>query len=91
MAWEFEQVVNLGTPKALTPPAGARVAVVQAADAPVRYNLTGDNPSATKGQVLAADGDPVTITDPAAIKAARFIAESGTPTLEVHYRLSDAP
>lgn len=79
----FEQIDASSGVKTLTVPAGANKAIVQAETANVRLRLDGTNPTSSVGEILVANatrelhGDELT--------AAKFIAASGAPKINVHY------
>lgn len=82
---------NLATAVGLTFPSNKDVhfAKVQAAIAPVRYQLTGDDPTNILGHRVVNDNEPTVITIDDGLADAKFILESGSPTLEVTYYGSD--
>jgi uncharacterized protein YfaP (DUF2135 family) len=84
----FQQVTaaQLASAIALTLPVGTERAEIQAETANVRYRLDGTNPTAAIGAIVVAGAhQPRVITIEGGLKAAKFILESGSPLLNVHY------
>jgi hypothetical protein len=79
----YQQITDLSSAVALTVPVGARIALVQAESADVRFRDDGTNPSATVGMTLKA-GDPPFVYD-GDLSKVKFILVSGTPKLNVSY------
>ena len=80
----FEQVSMSGsTVYSLTLPAGTRKAIVNAEVANVRLRMDGTDPTAGVGEIIAFGSSRELRDDELA--AARFIAVSGSPKLNVHY------
>jgi hypothetical protein len=87
----FEQISLSGsTIFTLTVPAGASKAVMQADTQNVRMRLDGTDPTASVGEVLVALASPRELFG-SELTAAKFIATTGSPKLNVHYYGSDAP
>jgi hypothetical protein len=75
--------VDATTAEALTVPAAATVALVTAGANAIRYRLDGNDPTASVGHYVAANGNlEVFIND---LKAVRFISTTGTSVLFVTY------
>ncbi len=79
----FEQIDASSGVKTLTVPTGANKAIVQAETANVRLRLDGTNPTSSVGEILVANATRELKDDELA--AARFIAASGAPKINVHY------
>lgn len=80
----FEQISMSGsTVYSLTLPAGARKAIVNAEVANVRLRMDGTDPTASVGEIIASGSSRELRDDE--LSAARFIAVSGSPKLNVHY------
>jgi hypothetical protein len=73
---------TISTVVSLTPPSGASIATVQALSAPIRWWDDGSVPTVSQGFRLGAELY-MEVTDD--LKAIKFVAESGTPTLNVTY------
>jgi hypothetical protein len=81
----YEQISLSGsTIYTLTIPTGARKAIVQAETANVRMRLDGTNPAAGVGEIIIAAGASRELHDDE-LAAAKFIAATGSPKLNVHY------
>lgn len=78
----YQQLTPLATSTALTPPAGATIAFISVETAGVRYRDDGTAPTATVGMPIAA-GQQLTYSGN--LTAVRFIAQSGTPVMDVSY------
>ena len=79
----YQQVSSgLGSPVPLTVPPGAKVAYVEVGAAAVRWRDDGVAPTATVGMPVAA-GDALVYN--AGLTAIRFIAQGGSPVLDVSY------
>lgn len=78
----YEQITSLSTVRQLTPPNGARVALIIAEGAPVEWRDDGQNPTASVGMPLLANTPFPYNGD---LSAIRFIAQSGSPILNVSY------
>ena len=72
----FEQITSLGTVKGLTPPSGARLALVQTTDQNVRWRDDGTNPTASVGVQLEAGKDFLYTGD---LNAIKFLQEAASP------------
>ncbi len=79
----FEQIDASSGVKTLTVPTGANKAIVQAETANVRLRLDGTNPTSSVGEILVANATRELKDDELA--AARFIAVTGSPKINVHY------
>lgn len=78
----YQQLTALTASTALTVPAGARLALIQADGADLRWRDDGVDPTATVGMILRMDSELVYNGDLAAL---RVIAISGSPILNVCY------
>lgn len=78
----FEQITSLGTAAGLTPPAGAKFALVQSEAQNVRMRGDGTNPTASVGIILVANAAPLVISN---LAAAKFIEVTGSAKLNVEY------
>lgn len=78
----FQQVTALNTAKALTVPAGATFAHIQAESKDVRWRDDGTNPTAALGTLLYAGQDMLYVGD---VNKIRFIETAASATLNVHY------
>lgn len=83
--------VQLGSAIGLTIPAGADRCIVQAEGAPVRYRLDGTSPTAAIGMRLLQTDSPREFVLEVGMETVKFIAESGSPLLNVTYFGSSAP
>ena len=81
----FQQIPSLLNVQALTVPAAAVFCTVQAAGQAVRFRMDGTDPTFNTGQRLTVGPDMVRIDGPLDMRAARFIQEAASATLEVHY------
>lgn len=83
----FQQIDSaaLAAAVALTVPAGTERAWLQAETANVRFRLDGSDPTASVGMLVIASQAPIEISSAAGLKAAKFIAASGSPKLNVTY------
>lgn len=79
----FQQITALGAVVALTPPAGATIAVVVAETSSVRWRDDGVAPTASVGMLLAA-GTYLTFTD-TNLAAVQFIQTAAGAVLDVAY------
>ena len=78
-----ETITGLSSAKSLTPPADAIYAWLQAQGKDVRLRDSGENPTASVGMLLTADGPPVFYSgDLAAVK---LIEVSASATVFVSY------
>lgn len=79
----YQQIDAATGVKTLTVPGGANKAIVQAETANLRLRLDGTDPTSSIGEIIVANatrelhGDELT--------AAKFIAVSGSPKINVHY------
>jgi hypothetical protein len=78
----YQQITSLGSAVGLTVPTGATFAVISAETAAVRYRDDGTSPTATIGMPIPAG---TTITYSGSLTAIKFIAESGSPVLDISY------
>lgn len=78
----YEQIASLAAAAALTVPAGAVYAMIEAETNDVRWRDDGTNPTATVGMKLLADSTIFYTGDLAAI---RFIETTATAKLNVAY------
>ncbi len=78
----FEEITSLSSAQGLTPPSGARIALIQAADQPVRWRDDATDPTALVGMQLAAGKDFFYVGDLSAIK---FIEGAASAKLSVSY------
>lgn len=78
----YEQITSLGTAQALSVPAGANLALIQAQGQAVRYRDDGVGPTATVGMPIAAAGSLSYNGDLAAL---RFIEQAAGAVLNVLY------
>lgn len=78
----YQQITDLSAAVALTVPAGATMAVIEAEAADVRYRDDGTNPTATIGMPLAQGGYLPYSANLAAIK---FIQQASGAVLNVSY------
>jgi hypothetical protein len=77
---------NLATAIAPTIPAGTREIHMQADTQNIRYTLDGTTPTATNGMILVAGAhQPQVIRLSQSLHAIKFILESGSPNLNLHY------
>lgn len=74
--------LTVATATNLTPPAGATIAQISVETAGVRYRDDGIAPTATVGMPVAA-GTSFQYAGP--LTAIQFIAQSGSPTIDVLY------
>jgi hypothetical protein len=81
----FQQIAVLSSAQALTVPAGARAADVQAEGQVVRYRLDGTSPTTAIGQRLIVTDKPTRITLEGGLLNAKFIEETAGAKLNVHY------
>lgn len=79
----YERITSLSAAAALTVPAGARYAWVQAETQNVRWRDDGTNPTSTQGMLLSKDSDGFWYTSHLA--AVRFIEVSPSAVLNVSY------
>jgi hypothetical protein len=78
----YQQITSLTTAEGLTVPSGATFAVISAETANVRYRDDGTLPTASAGMPIVAG---TTITYSGSLTAIKFIAESGSPVLDISY------
>lgn len=78
----YQQTTGVSAATGITPPAGARVCVVQPEAQAVRYRLDGTNPTASVGMNLAI-GTPLVLTTGGMIATAKFIPVTGTAILNI--------
>lgn len=78
----FQQLTGMSSATALTVPAGARIAVLDAEAQNVRWRDDGTAPTATVGMRIIADSEAVYSGNLAAIQ---FIAETAGAILNVSY------
>lgn len=78
----YEQITGLSAVKALTPPDGAEIAVIQAESQNVRWRDDGSVPTASVGMQLAAARDMLFTSK---LTAVRFIEETASAKLNVSY------
>lgn len=82
----YQQLTSLGSAVALTVPADANLAVIQAEGQTVRYLLDGTNPTASTGGRIIKDSQiPTQIRVVDGLKVAKFIEESASAKLNVLY------
>jgi hypothetical protein len=81
-----QYALTVATATNLTPPTGATIAQICVETAPVRYRDDGIAPTASVGIPLAA-GWCGPYAGP--LSAIQFIAQSGSPTIDVSYYYSD--
>ncbi len=83
----FEQVSVTGTAAALTNiPAGTERAWLQAESANVRWRADGTDPTASVGMIIYSTDVRITeISTAAGLRAAKFIAATGSPKLNITY------
>lgn len=79
----YQQITSLGTAQALTVPAGARYALIQAENQNVRWRDDGTNPTASVGMVLSKDSDGLWYSG--FPEKLRFIEAAAGATLNVSY------
>lgn len=78
----YQQITSLGSATALTVPAGATTAFIQAEAQAVRYRDDGTDPSATVGQPLAV-GVLLVYTGP--LRTVKFIEQTSGAKLNISY------
>jgi hypothetical protein len=78
----YEKVTGLSAVKTLTPPAGARLALIQAESQNCRWRDDGTNPSATDGMILKTTADLWYI---GTLSALRFLELAASATIHVSY------
>jgi len=78
----YQQITSLSAATALTVPAGARLAIIQAEVQSVRWRDDGTNPTSSIGMVLAAGYDLVYTGTLSAIK---FIETTASAKLNISY------
>lgn len=78
----YEQINDLSSAQALTVPAGADIALIQARDQAVRWRDDGTNPTALIGMVI---GDGLDIFYTGDLDAIRFFEVSAGAELNVSY------
>lgn len=79
-----QRITSLASATALTVPDGAKVALISCTGANVRFWTNGDTPTASQGHQLIASGT-YTLSTKDGLATALFIAESGSPVLEISY------
>lgn len=80
----YQQITSLAAAAALTVPAGATMALVQAEAENVRWRDDGTAPTATVGMILFSTDDPQAFSG-GQLRAAQFIALSAGSILNVSY------
>lgn len=78
----YQQITSTGTAFALSPPAGSRIAFVQAEAQPLRWRDDGTNPTATVGMNLLVGS---ALEYDGSLTAVRFIAAAAGAILNVSY------
>lgn len=78
----YQQITSLGTAANLTPPAGATAALITVETAGVRWRDDGTAPTTSIGMPLSAGQS---FTYYGSLSAIQFIAQSGSPVLDVAY------
>ncbi len=78
----FQQIADLGSAVGLSPPAGARLALIQATDQDVRWRDDGTDPTASVGVQLRA-GDDLWYTGDVSVIS--LIEQSSGATVNVSY------
>lgn len=78
----YQQITSLASATTLTPPPRATAALVTVETAGVRWRDDGTAPTATIGMPLSAGQS---FTYYGNLSAIQFIAQSGSPTLDVSY------
>ena len=78
----YEQITSLSSAQGLTPPTGARLALIQATDQAVRWRDDGTNPTGSVGMQLGAGKDFFYLGDLTDVK---FIEEAASAKLNVSY------
>lgn len=85
---EYDQVTNLTSATALTPPAGATIALVQVNAGVVRYRRDGTNPTNTVGFLAYATGPTMFFSAPFA--NLKFINNGTAASLNIEWYGPDA-
>lgn len=75
----------LGASVGLTVPNNARIAIIQAEVAPVRWRADGSDPTSTVGMLIADGGEILYATSQEGLEALRFIRTSAGAILNVSY------
>jgi hypothetical protein len=75
----------LGASVGLTVPNNARIAIIQAEVAPVRWRADGVDPTATVGMLIADGGEILYATSEEGLEQLRFIRASAGALLNVSY------
>lgn len=78
----YEQITGLSSAKALTPPATATYAIIQAEAQAVRWRDDGTNPSATVGMTIASGGE---LRYDGNLTTIRFFEAAASAKLNVSY------
>lgn len=79
----YQQIIGLAAATSLTPPAGARYAVIAVETQAVRYRDDGVAPTAAIGQPLAAGTQNFTYSGD--LSAIQFIQQAASATLDITY------
>ena len=78
----YEQLTDLSSAAGLTPPAGARLALIQATDQNVRWRDDATDPTSSSGMQLEAGADFWYTGD---LDQVKFIEETASAKLNVSY------
>ena len=78
----YQQITSLSSATALTVPAGASFAIIQAETQAVRWRDDGTNPTATVGQPLAIGVD---LVYRGALSAIKFIEQTASAKINITY------
>lgn len=78
----YQQITSLSSATALTVPAGAAYAIVQAETQAVRWRADGTSPTASVGMTIPAGGE---LQLEAALSTIKFIEVTTSAKLNVHY------
>jgi len=81
----YQQMTSLGSATAPTIPAGCRFALFQAETQAVRYRVDGVDPTASVGMRLLTTDPPRAISIEEGLLAIKFIAETGSPKVNITY------
>lgn len=79
----FQQMTALASATAMTVPAGARIATIQAESQTVRWRDDGTSPTATVGNRIFV-GDTL-VYDAADLAVVKFIEEVASAKLNIHF------